>query len=190
MHDGLLLAGVQHHDSERGGPYYPPDPPPQHVEAGVKSYGHFPLPGLYMGPTSPGLPPTMTMSDVELKLTVDSSVPFQAGSDPVLSFPAVNGEPDSFIDAAIIDHAPALFVGIATFHVQLCGSDPTNGGASLGCHTFNLVLYVGVDLPVVEDPVTGAATGTLVASGAAALLLGGGMIVLSRRRRVLPIRVR
>ena len=172
------------------GPYYPPDPPPQYVESGSGVLAHFPVPGLYMGPTSPGLPPTPTL-DFN-KLTLDPDLP--GLSDPLLGMPTVTGEPDAFFSAGIKDHVGKdgfhPFVGIVTFHPEICTYDPSNGNALIECHTFNLVLYVGVPLPAEPAP-TGVATDVLLPVSAGALLLGGGLVVLaSPRRRLAPVRVR
>lgn len=186
----MLIAGslvFTSASARAAGPYIPPNPGPVHVEAGVFQPGQFPLPGLYLGPTSPGESPHVNLDLSLVDLIADGMPPT---TDPIVWPPGVNGEPDSSIGLALKDHdLNNVFVGIATFRVELCGRN-SETNALVVCHTYDFVLYVGVDLPVVEEAVTGAATGPLVATGAATLLLGGGMIVLSRRRRLVPVRVR
>lgn len=161
------------------GPYFPPNPPPQYVEPGNDHFGTFPLPGLYLGFSEPGQP-----EGVEREIKVVDDVP-AAIAEPVLSPPMADGQPNSMMEFGVknldLDNP---FVGIATALVTLCVK-PSPSTTPPVCHTYTLVLYVGVPLPAM-----GAETGPLMATGAAALLLGGGLMVVSRRRRLEPVRVR
>lgn len=157
------------------GPYFPPNPPPQYVEPGSGEYGHFPLPGLYLGFSEPGQPPT-----VERRIKVVDDIPESIGSS-VLSPPLADGQPDAYLDAWVKDLDPDHpFAGIATITVTLCVKAM---GIEEVCHPYTLKLYVGVPIPD-----TGAATDVLVKVSATVLLLGGGLVVLARPRRRLMTR--
>lgn len=161
------------------GPYFPPNPAPQYVEPGLVQFAYFPVPGLYLGITSPGQPPN---PEAEIKVTVDGLPPT---SDPVVEPPKTDGSLDATLGAAVKDKDPSNpFIGVATFHIRLCVYNPA-GHVLVGCHTYDLLLYVGVPIPD-----TGADSMSLAAAGAAALLLGGGLIAISHRRRSVPIRFR
>ncbi|HNJ98367.1 MAG TPA: LPXTG cell wall anchor domain-containing protein [Ilumatobacteraceae bacterium] len=174
---GSLLAGsgIVH----ATGPYFPPNPPPMYVEPGDGHFALFPLPGLYLGFSEPGQP-----ESVEREIKVTDDLPDDV-ADPVMGPPKADGQPDSTMEFGLKNVDPDNpFVGIATAFVTLCVK-PSPSTDPPVCHTYSLVLYVGVPIPD-----TGADTGRLVAAGAAAVLLGGGLMVISRRRRLVPLPVR
>jgi LPXTG-motif cell wall-anchored protein len=129
--------------------YLPPNPGPLAVQPG--EMGCFPLPGLSLGP------------DRFIGVEAGEFEQYQSIAEP----PKADGSADAAVCVGLKDTS---FIGIATFFVTLSSSR----GASF---TYELVLYIGVDLPA-----TGTSTWVQAEWAAALLAAGAALLVFGRRR--------